>query len=86
MKRPDPGPDTSEHPKTELWAERAAARQAVVMPILRERGWTRGKWATDATVGNDCVYEYLKGKRNLNDDTRRVMAESIGLKPQELPD
>src|SRR5262249_14926943 len=40
-----------------------AARQAVVMPILVEKGWTRCKWAARAGVSKNSVYDYLNGKR-----------------------
>jgi hypothetical protein len=63
----------------------ATARQAVVMPILNSKRWTRGKWATEAGVGKNSVYEYLAGKRKLSDDNREAMAEVLGLKREQLP-
>jgi hypothetical protein len=67
-------------------ATRAAVRQAVVMPILKSRRWKRGKWATQAGVGKNSVYEYLDGRRTLSDENRRAMAEVLELNPQDLPD
>jgi hypothetical protein len=66
-------------------AELAANRQAVVMPILNQKGWSRGKWATQAGVGKNCVYDYLAGKRRLSDPNRSAMADELGLAPQDLP-
>lgn len=60
---------------------RAAARQKVVMPILESKRWKRGKWATLAGVGKNCVYEYLDGRRRLSDENRKAMAEALGLMP-----
>jgi hypothetical protein len=68
-----------------LEGSRAAARQAVVMPILSLRRWRRGRWATEAGVGKNSVYEYLDGKRTLSNENRKAMAEVIGLKPEDLP-
>jgi hypothetical protein len=78
----------NESPETGALSQvgRASARQAVVMPILRNKRWKRGRWATEAGVGKNSVYEYLHGKRNLSDENRKAMAEAIGLKPEELPD
>jgi plasmid maintenance system antidote protein VapI len=56
------------------------------MPILDRKRWKRGRWATEAGVGKNCVYDYLAGKRNLTDDNRDAMAEALGLKPEELPE
>lgn len=66
-------------------AERAKRRQAVVMPILKKKRWTRGRWSTTAGVGKNSVYEYLDGKRNLTEENRKAMAETLGLLPGDLP-
>jgi hypothetical protein len=65
---------------------RAAARQAVVTPILASKRWTRGKWVTKAAVGKNSVYEYLDGRRTLTDENRKAMAEALGLEPTDLPE
>jgi hypothetical protein len=64
----------------------AAARKAVVMPILASKKWAPNKWATQAGVGKNSVYEYLNGKRKLTTPNRRALAEELGLKPEGLPD
>jgi hypothetical protein len=66
-------------------AERAAKRQAMIMPILQQKRWRRGKWATEAGVGKNCIYEYLKGRRNPGYDNRKPMAEALGLTEDQLP-
>jgi hypothetical protein len=89
-----PGPETATlgqpkaTPATEQGkcAARAATRQAIVTPILAKKRWTRGKWATDAGVGKNSVYEYFAGKRKLSTKNRQAMAEALGLKPGGLPD
>jgi hypothetical protein len=65
---------------------RATARNAVVLPILESKRWTRGKWATRAGVSKNSVYQYLEGKRALTDANRKAMAEVLELKFQELPE
>lgn len=66
--------------------ELAAARQAVVNPILKSKRWTRGRWVTKAGVSKNSVYEYLEGKRNLSQENREAMAQALGLPPEQLPD
>jgi hypothetical protein len=67
-------------------ASRARTRHAVVDPILKAKGWTRGKWVTAAGVGNNSVYEYLDGKRSLTTQNRKAMADVLGLGTEELPE
>jgi hypothetical protein len=67
-------------------AERAATRRSVVMPILKQKRWSRGKLVTESGVGKNCVYEYLDGKRNPGTENRQAMADALGLKLEELPE
>jgi len=85
---PDPtatSPGNEAARKQNRQATLAADRQAVVLPILRKKGWSRGRWATTAGVSKNSVYEYLEGKRNLSDGNRLAMAEVLELKPEDLP-
>jgi hypothetical protein len=66
--------------------ECSTRRKAVVLPILKSKRWTRGKWATESGVGKNCVYEYLKGQRKPTDKSRKAMAEVLGLQPEGLPE
>ncbi len=91
--QPEPGvePRDVPEPKTDSESDNrrkalAAARMAVVMPMLKTKRWTRGKWATAAGVGKNCIYEYLDGKRNPSDENRRAMAEALDLTPEQLPE
>lgn len=69
-----------------LISERAARRQAVVMPILTKKGWKRGRLVTKAGVGKNSVYEYLDGTRaTITDDNRKAIAQALGLDADELP-
>jgi hypothetical protein len=65
--------------------ELSTRRSAVVIPILKSKRWTRGRWATEAGVGKNSVYGYLCGKRKLGAANRQAMAEVLGLTPEELP-
>jgi hypothetical protein len=82
----DPKPASMEHSmaliadKESFERSRAEARQAVVMPILKVKRWTRGKWATKAAVGKNSVYGYLDGNRTLSDENRQAMGDALGLK------
>lgn len=67
--------------------QRAARRQAVVMPILRDKGWSRGHLVTGAGVGKNTVYKYLDGTRaTITDKNRNAIADVLGLPPEQLPD
>ncbi len=89
LSQPAKGPDPAATKPPPLPDEEdlgnASARQAIVMPILTSKGWSRGKWATQAGVGKNSVYEYLDGKRQLTPENRRAMAEVLGLEPEDLP-
>ncbi len=67
-------------------AEVAAKRRSVVMPILDRKRWSRGKWVTKAAVGKNCIYEYLKGRRNPGHENRQAMADALGLAVEDLPE
>jgi hypothetical protein len=64
----------------------AARRRTVVMPILKQKEWTRGKWVTESGVGKNCIYEYLDGERNPGKENRKAMADALELKVEELPE
>jgi hypothetical protein len=64
---------------------RAQERQAVVMPILQLKKWTRNKWASKAGVSKNCVYEYLEGRRQLSEENRTALAEELGIAIERLP-
>jgi hypothetical protein len=67
-------------------ADRAARRQAVVSPILSKKRWTPGRLVTEAGVGKATVYGYLNGTRaSIAKDNYNAIADSLGLKPEELP-
>jgi len=67
-------------------ASLARKRCAVVDPILNAKGWTRGKWVTEAGVGKNSVYDYLSGERNLTKENRQAMADALDLSIEELPE
>jgi len=79
-------PEAALTAKLKLQQSRATTRQAVVMPILQKKRWTRGKWATRAGVGKNSVYGYLDGRRNPTAESRRAMAEVLELKAEDLPE
>ena len=62
-----------------------AERRAVLEPILQQKGYSRSKWATVAGVDPSVVYDYLKGTSNPNPESRKALAEAIGLSVDALP-
>jgi hypothetical protein len=72
---------------TKLIEQRATRRQAVVMPILDERKWTRGKLLTLSCVGKGTLYEYLDGTREwISFKNGKALADTLGLDVKDLPD
>jgi hypothetical protein len=68
-------------------AERATRRQAVVMPILANKRWKRGRLATEAGLGKNSVYEYLDGTRaKISIENRKALADALDVAPEEIPD
>jgi len=74
-------------PPTKLIEQRAARRQAVVMPILRDKGWTPNRLVTEAGVAKNSIYDYLNGTRaRITDKNRLAIADALGIPPEQLPD
>jgi len=59
-------------------------KKDAVLKILEEKGMTRSRWATLAGVDPSVVYDYLEGTSNPRADSRKALAEVIGLEPSEL--
>ena len=77
---------TSDGDTARTQSDLATKRQSVVMPILKQKRWSRGKLVTESGVGKNSVYEYLDGKRNPGYDNRKAMADALGLKIEDLPE
>jgi lambda repressor-like predicted transcriptional regulator len=63
----------------------AARREAVIRPILRQKGWTVSAWAVQAGVDPHTAINYLKGIRRPHSGTRKLLADALGLKVKDLP-
>jgi len=64
----------------------AETRQKSVSPILSEKGWTPSKLADKTGVDTSVIYDYLKGKSHPRPETRKAMAEALGIDLSELPE
>jgi hypothetical protein len=74
-------------PEQNEQAARAAARQDVVMPILKKKRWTRGRLVTQAAVGKNSIYRYLDGSRvRITHENRQAIADALGVKVEDIPD
>lgn len=60
-------------------------RMAVVMPRLKELGFSKETWAGEADVDRRTVVDYLKGRTEPRPETRKKMAEALGWTPSVLP-
>ena len=85
--RTDADPQGRRVAKDQATADRAASRQAVVMPILKSKRWKPGRLATTAGLGKNSVYQYLDGTRSrITTENRTAIAEALGLEAEQLPD
>jgi hypothetical protein len=66
--------------------ERATHRRAFVQPLLDNRGWTHGEWATEAEVDKNTARDYVNGKTiKIRPSTLRKMADALGVKATVMP-
>jgi ribosome-binding protein aMBF1 (putative translation factor) len=56
-----------------------------VQPHLTRLGWSKAKWASEAGVDPSVVYGYLDGSSDPRPDTRKVLAEALGIEINQLP-
>ena len=71
---------------------RAAARQAVIGPILEQKSWTIGDWC-ERTVDDenkrplsyDTVYDFSRGETNPYRRNRKRLAHGLGIDLKDLP-
>jgi ribosome-binding protein aMBF1 (putative translation factor) len=64
---------------------RGARRRAAVEPGLKSKRWTQARWATMAGVDSSVVYDYLKGESKPTPESRKALAEALGVKEPDLP-
>lgn len=64
----------------------AVRRCLIVEPMLKEKGFTRSKWATKAGVNPSVVYDYLSGKSTPRPENKNALADAIGVPAACLPD
>lgn len=69
--------------RTNLKAE--SRRRSVVDPLLKAKGLSIHDWAQRAIVDHHTAANYLKGKTNPYPDTRKKLANALGLSPNDLP-
>lgn len=76
-------PQTADAPAQEDSA--ATQRQAFIDPILAKKGLTRSKWASRAGVDPSVVYGYMDGTSSPRADTRKALADVLGVEASDLP-
>jgi hypothetical protein len=89
LARPDEEPVTIARPraKRQTGSARQAAdsRKAFVTPRRIKKGWSIFEWATASNVDFHTADDYLKGRTRPYPSTRKKLAESLGVRPEELP-
>lgn len=64
----------------------ADTRRRVIEPLLAARGWSTLDWANQAGVDFNTASGYLNGLTKPRRDTRKKLADAIGVPPVEFPD
>jgi lambda repressor-like predicted transcriptional regulator len=64
----------------------ADIRRAFVQPRLLEKGMSPSKWADRAGFDTSVIYDYLNGRSKPRPETRKAMAEALGVTAIELPE
>jgi DNA-binding Xre family transcriptional regulator len=83
---PAPDPSGNQTPG-QVIAERAARRQAVVNPILKQKRWKIGRLVTKSGVGKATVYGYVNGMRSwISKENRDAICQCLDLAPDKLPE
>src|SRR5579859_262985 len=54
-------------------------RQAFVLPLLEQRGWSIFEWANEAGVDHATAIDYLRGIRKPYPSTRAKLAKALGI-------
>jgi hypothetical protein len=83
--KPDESTSADAGPAVVASGTAGADRRAVLEPILRDKGYSRSRWAYLAGVDPSVVYDYMKGDSNPNPESRKVLAGAIGLPVDDLP-
>jgi hypothetical protein len=60
-------------------------REIKLRPILDKKGFSSNGWATAAGLDPSVVYDYLKGKTSPRPDTRKKLAEALGIALDDFP-
>jgi hypothetical protein len=63
----------------------ANAREAFVLPILKQKGWSTNDWAQESKVDFHTADDYLKGETHPYRSTRKKLAVALGLAEDKLP-
>lgn len=70
----------------ETIGQRAERRQRLLMPILREKRWKRGRLITESGVGKATVYGFFDGTRKtISTENRKAIADVLGIDLKKLP-
>jgi lambda repressor-like predicted transcriptional regulator len=62
------------------------ARASFVKPLLDKKGWSVFKWAQEANLDYHTVSGYLNNETKPYPQTRKRMADSLGVPVENLPE
>jgi hypothetical protein len=81
---PTPGPPSGEI-GGDAKAVRSKQRRAFVEPLLDKKDWSTEEWAIESHVDFHTANDYLKGITKTTRTKRKNLADSLGVKVEELP-
>jgi hypothetical protein len=65
---------------------RGDLRKGALLPILDERGWSIGDWATEADVDYHTVQDYMDGITKPYKSTKLKLAKALDISVKDLPE
>ena len=60
-------------------------REAFILPLLDNKGWSILDWANEANVSYHTAADYLSGTKNPYRSSRSKLAKALGLTANQLP-
>jgi lambda repressor-like predicted transcriptional regulator len=68
-----------------LTPDARVTRRAFIEPLLEKKGWSTFDWAIEATVDPNTATDYLAGTTRPHRNTRKKLADALGVPVEQLP-
>ncbi|MGI9069911.1 MAG: hypothetical protein ACR2JB_00940 [Bryobacteraceae bacterium] len=76
---------TQQQSPTRIESSTLNARQAFILPLLENKGWSVFDWANESEVAHATAMDFLDGKTKVYSSTRAKLAKALGIPVEQLP-